>query len=104
MNAKKTGTIPGAKTRSHATVEGALLWGTVYTTATTGATYAVASNIDAEPLTLSHVLAEAMAMFYPFGAVRGLLMWYARNRRPDNRIVLRGMWLRRFRAGKWNRI
>lgn len=70
-----------AETRSHAAVKGALIWGTVYSTATTGAFYAVASSVDAEPLTLSHVLTDSMVMFYPFGAARGLLMWRAKNKR-----------------------
>lgn len=92
-------------TPCHAAITGALVWGTVYSTATTGATCAVASMTDAEPLKMSHVFAETIAMFYPYGMVRGLIMWYVRNGgRPGNRSTLRGIWLRRFTPGRWNRV
>ena len=77
-----------SKTRSGAAVKSALVWGTVYSTATTGAVYAMASGVDTEPLTLSHVLTESMVMFYPFGAARGLLIWHLKTRR---RRTLRNM-------------
>lgn len=82
------------ETRSHAAIKGAMIWGTVYSTASTGAVCALAPIIDPEPLTLSHVMAESMVMFYPFGAARGLLMWhlkYKRMRSVRDRKTLR--WL-----------
>lgn len=97
MNTKHTerkSTEHTAETKSHAAAKGAMVWGTVYSTATTGTIYAVASTVDAGPLTLSHVITESMVMFYPLGAARGLLMWYVKNKRKNKVIDMRTVrWL-----------
>jgi len=60
-----------------ATARGALIWGSVYSTATTGATCLVSSAIDGH-LAINDIFAHSLIIFPPLGAMRGLIMWRVR--------------------------
>lgn len=66
-----------SKTESwqHATAKGALVWGSVYSTATAGSAYALSDSTASFP----ELITSALMIFPFFGAFRGALMWRVRH-------------------------
>jgi Na+/proline symporter len=62
-----------------ATVKGALVWGSVYTTATAGSAYVLVPTFTDSVIALSEILKHSLMVFPFAGALRGAIMWRAKN-------------------------
>lgn len=82
MNIMKTKTenkIISNETWNHAAAKGALVWGSVYSTATTSAACLLAPVVNGGSVVFSDVFVDSLILFPSFGAARGLLMWRLRK-------------------------
>ena len=69
---------PTTESWNRTAAKGALVWGTVYSTATSGAAYLIAPAMNGT-VAMSDVVMESLIVFPAVGAARGLLMRRARN-------------------------
>ncbi len=60
---------------SRAAAKDALIWGTLYTTAFSGAASLLAPVMGAGPVGFSEVIMPSLAIFPSAGAAHGALMW-----------------------------
>ena len=67
---------------NRAAAKGALVWGSVYSTATSGAAYLLAPAVTGTTPAFSDIFLDSLVIFPTAGAARGLVMW--RMRRPKN--------------------
>lgn len=88
MKTKKTenkNKIRNTETWKGATAKGALVWGSVYSTATSGAAYLLAPAITGAHPAFSDIFLNSLVIFPTAGAARGLVMW--RMRKAKNKPV-----------------
>jgi hypothetical protein len=58
-----------------ATAKGALVWGSVYSTASSGAAYMLAPMVTGSSPTFGDIFMDSLVIFPSAGAAQGLLMW-----------------------------
>ena len=84
MNAKKT-EIGHTKTNrdswNRAAARGALVWGTVYSTASSGAAYLLTPMITGSTPAFSDIFVNSLIIFPTAGAARGLVLWRMKKER-----------------------
>lgn len=68
-----------AESWKRATARSALVWGTVYSTATSGAACLIAPVAHSGALSFSDVFMDSLIIFPSAGAAHGLLLWRARK-------------------------
>lgn len=75
----KTTTNLSTETWIGATTKGALVWGSVYSTATTGATCLLTSAASGAQPAMTDIFVNSLIIFPPIGALRGFIMWHVRK-------------------------
>lgn len=79
MESKRNTMNRNGESWGYATIKGALIWGSVYSTASAGSAYLLIP-VNAEGATTFFELLKNALLFFPFaGAFRGALMWRVRN-------------------------
>lgn len=80
MNPKKGNKMNrDTETWKGATLRGALVWGSVYSTATAGSVYLLAPTLTDHVIAYADLFKNALMVFPFAGAFRGAVMWRAKN-------------------------
>jgi hypothetical protein len=74
-NERTTNRDKQGKTWKTATAKGALVWGSVYTTASTGAAYLLAPVMTGSTPAFGDILMNSLIIFPTAGAAKGLMGW-----------------------------
>jgi hypothetical protein len=85
MKTEKTRKTRKSETWKSATAKGALVWGSIYSTATSGAAYLLAPVVTGSTPAFSDIFVNSLVIFPTAGAARGLVMWRMKKDRLKSR-------------------
>jgi hypothetical protein len=75
-------------TWNEAVAKGALVWGTVYSTASSGAAYLLAPVVAGTHPAFSDIFMDSLVIFPTAGAAKGLAYWQATRTREKEDVTL----------------
>ncbi|VGO21040.1 hypothetical protein [Pontiella sulfatireligans] len=85
MNTKKSNikNICNTDSWNGAATKGALVWGSVYSTASTGAAFLLAPVVTGSTPAFSDIFMHSLIIFPTAGAARGLVMWRMKKEKKN---------------------